>query len=109
MSWTSATWPGSTTPGACVLGMIFPKSVARGNGDWSARSSVTSAAWRASTARVSPWVAFCGKIATGIACRTPGTRIRPAAWAAESGSLVSTRTSAPALNAAWSWSEPVQL
>ena len=51
----------------------------------------------------------CGNIATGMACCTPGSWTRAAAWAADSGWLVSTRTSAPALNAAWSWSERVQL
>ena len=44
-----------------------------------------------------------------MACRTPGVPVRAAAWPAVSGWLVCTRTSAPAVKAAWSWTERVQL
>ena len=38
--------PGSVTPGAGPAVRILPNSAAAGSGDWSGRSSVTSAAWR---------------------------------------------------------------
>ena len=109
VSWISPVRPGSVTPRAGPAGLILPNSSAAGSGDWSERSSVTFAAWAESTARVWLPVAVSVNVATGMACRTPGTPTSAAAWAAESGWLVSTRTSAPEPNAAWSWSERVQL
>ena len=102
VSRTSAAWPGSVTPGGGPAGVILPNSAAAFTGDWSARSSVTSAAWPESIARTSLLLTSCGNAATGMACCTPGNETTAAAWAADSGSLASTRTSAPALNAAWS-------
>ena len=109
VSRTSPAWAGSVTPVAGPAGTILANSAVSGSADWSGRSSDTLAAWAESTAMVSELVAAWVKDATGMACRTPGSWTRVPAWAAESGWLVSTRTSAPELNAAWSWSEPVQL
>ncbi len=101
--------PGSLIPLTGPAGMILPNRAASGNADWSARSRDTSAAWPESIARVSAPSDGCANVATGMACRTPGAWTRASAWATESGWLVCTRTSAPVLNAAWSWSERVQL
>ena len=90
------------SPVAGPAGMILANSAASGSADWSGRSSDTFAAWAESTARVSELAAASVKDATGMACRTPRSWTRVPAWAAESGWLVSTWTSAPELNAAWS-------
>jgi len=65
--------------------VIFPNNAAALTGDWSARSRVTFAAWPVFIARTSPLVAVCGNVATGMACSTPGSWTRAAAWAADSG------------------------
>ena len=109
MSWTSPVRPGSVTPRAGPAGAILAKRLAGASGDWSGRSRATLAAWAESMARMSVLVSVSVNVATGMACRTPGSWTSAAACAAESGWLVSARTSAPEPKAAWSWSERIQL
>ena len=102
VSCTAAGRPGNVTPGGGPVRRIIPNKLAAGTADWSARVSVTSAAWSAPMAKGLAVGGLLRKPATGMACRTPGSPTTAAAWAADSGWLVSTRTSAPVLNAAWS-------
>lgn len=90
--------PGTASPGL-LAGVIRRQSALRPSGDRSARSSTVAAACRAVSATTSPGPARLA-CATGMASSTPGARAIAAACAGPAGTGVSTRTSAPTLNAA---------